>query len=276
LVVTMLPATGILVFHGVLALVALAVVGAVRWWVRRGASHDLPFRPVELAYLNNGPRLVIFTGLATLRHHGMVRVDAHGIATVPGAALPEHASLLHIRLAATLRQPRGGADLLSDDDLAAATDAIGTRLVRRGWVLSARQQALMPWYGMPGWIVAGWCLVAFMLTLPSFSEPGRSTQALGLLGLGAVLAVATLIVVDVPPATRAGQAVLRRARAELDDRRRETVSWPLRVAAYGEPELWRLDADFARRAGAFSGKLPPFSPTRRRTFISRDWWQWMA
>jgi uncharacterized protein (TIGR04222 family) len=276
LVVTMLPPTEILLLHVALALAALTLVGSARWWIRRGANHDMPSRPVELAYLNNGPRLVVFTGLAALRHHGMVRIDTNGIVTVSGAALPGRASWLHSALLATLRQPRSGADLLSDDNLAAATDVIGTRLVRRGWILSAKLQARMPWYGIPGWIVAVWCSVAFTLTVPRFSEPGRPMQALGLLGLTVVLAVGTFLVIDVPPTTRAGQAALRRARAKLHDRQRETVSWPMRVAVYGEPELWRLDADFARRAGAFSGKLPPFSPTRRRTFISRDWWQRMV
>jgi uncharacterized protein (TIGR04222 family) len=267
--VTTSPATEILLLHVALAIIALAVVVSTRWWVRRGADRDLPARPIEVAYLNDGPRLVDFTGLAALHRHGMVRVGARGVVAVPGAVLPDHASPLHTALLAALRRPRGGKELWSDDELAVDTAAIGARLVRRGWILSAKQQARMPLYGAPGWIVAVWCLVAFVLTLPRFSEPGRPMQALGLLVAGVALAVATHIVVDLPPATRAGRAVLRRTRAELSGR--DTVSWPLRVAAYGEPELWKLDADFARRAGAFSGELPSF-PAPRTTFLRRDWW----
>jgi hypothetical protein len=129
-------------------------------------------------------------------------------------------------------------------------------------------------YGTPGWIVAVWCLIAFAPTLPRFSEPGRPLQALGLPGLGAFLAVGTYAVVDVPPVTRAGQVALRRVRDELRNGERDAVPWPLRVAAYGEPELWQLDAHLADRVGAFSGELPPFPPIRRRTFISPDWWHW--
>jgi uncharacterized protein (TIGR04222 family) len=238
--------------------------------VRRGANRDLAARPVELAYLNDGPRLVVFTGLAALRSHGLIR----GITAGRDAALPDHASPLHTALLATLRRPRSGAQLLSDDRVRAATEVIGARLVRRGWILSAKHQARMRWFGVPGCAVAVWCFVAFGLTLPGFSEPGRPMQALGLLGLSVVLAVGTFLVVDVPPVTRAGRAVARRARAELRDRERGAVAWPLRVAVYGEPELWQLDAELARKCAAFSGTLPPFPSIRRRTFISRDWWRW--
>jgi hypothetical protein len=88
------------------------------------------------------------------------------------------------------------------------------------------------------------------------------------------LAVGTYVVVDVPPVTRAGHAVLRRARAELCHYERDAVPWPLRVAAYGEPELWKLDAHLVERVRAFSGEIPPFPRFRRRTFLSGDWWHW--
>ncbi|MFI7547642.1 hypothetical protein [Actinoplanes sp. NPDC049599] len=75
---------------------------------------------------------------------------------------------------------------------------------------------------------------------------------MGLLGLGVFLAIGTYMVVDLPPVTRAGSAVLLRERAELSD----SASWFRRVAANGESELWRMDAAFAEQAGAFSGELP--------------------
>lgn len=263
-----------MLFHVALALLAAVLVGSARWWVRRGANRHRPAGPIDVAYLNDGPRLVVFTGLAALRRHDKVRAVGDNLIAGRGTALPDHASPLHTVLLAALREPRSGADLLTDGRVAAVTEAIGTRLVRRGWILSAKQQDRMPWYGLPGWIAAVWCLVAFVRTLPHFGEPGRPMQALALLGLAAALAVGTLTAVDLPPATRAGRAVLRRARAELRRRDRESGSWPMRVAAYGEPELWKLDAGFAEPAGAFSGKLPPFPPGKRRTFISRDWWDW--
>jgi hypothetical protein len=61
------PGHGILLLHLGLALVALAVVGCVRWWVRRGSNRDAPARSLELAYLNGGHRLVVYTALAALR-----------------------------------------------------------------------------------------------------------------------------------------------------------------------------------------------------------------
>jgi hypothetical protein len=112
--------------------------------------------------------------------------------------------------------------------------------------------------------------VAFGLTLPHFSEPDRSLQALGLLGLGVFLAIGTYIVVDLPPVTRAGNTVLLRERAQLSD----SASWLRRVAVNGEPELWRMDAAFAEQAGAFSGELPRLPFSKDRTFLSADWWHW--
>jgi uncharacterized protein (TIGR04222 family) len=268
---TTMPAGEIVLIHLAVAFVALAVVGSARWWLRRGANHDVPAQPTDVAYLNDGPRLVVFTGLAALRENRSVRVH-RGVVAVRGAARAERVPSLQAALLASLRRPRSGADLLRDAKVEAATQAIGRCLARRGWILSARQQTRMLWYGTPGWVVAVWCLIAFVLTLPRFSHPGRPMQALSLLGLGVFLAVGTYVVVDVPPVTRAGQVVLRRVRTELRDTDRDAVPWPLRVAAYGEPELWRLDAHLAERLGAFSGELPPFPRIRRRTFLSRDWW----
>lgn len=259
-----------MLLHLGLALVALAVVGCVRWWVRRGASRDTPARSLELAYLGGGRRLVVYTALAELRRRRMVRADSRGIIAIPGTALPEGASALFAAVLTAARRPRSIEDLSHDSKVAAAAEMVGARLVRRGWVLSARQQTRMHWYGMPGWVVALWCLAAFGLTLPHFSEPDRSLQALGLLGLGVFLAIGTYLVVDLPLVTRAGNAVLLRERAELSG----SASWFRRVAANGEPELWRMDAAFAEQAGAFSGKLPDLPFITKRTFISADWWHW--
>ncbi|MFI7547868.1 TIGR04222 domain-containing membrane protein [Actinoplanes sp. NPDC049599] len=267
---TSVPATGILLLHLGLALVALAVVGCMRWWVRRGASHDTPARSLELAYLGGGHRLVVYTALAELRRRRLVRADSRGIIAVPGPALPEGTSALYATVLTAARGPRRIEDLLRDSKVAASAERIGARLVRRGWVLSARQQTRMRWYGTPGWVIALWCLAAFGLTLPHFSEPDRSLQALGLLGLGVFLAIGTYMVVDLPPVTRAGNTVLLRERAELS----ASASWFRRVAANGEPELWRMDAAFAEQAGAFSGELPKLPLTSKRTFISTDWWHW--
>ncbi|WP_250004392.1 TIGR04222 domain-containing membrane protein [Actinoplanes sp. M2I2] len=197
----------------------------------------------------------------------MVRAGSRGIIAVSGTALPEGASALYTAVLTAARGPSSIEDLLRDSEVSAAAEVVGVRLVRRGWVLSARQQTRMRWCGMPGWLVALWCLVASGLTLPHLSEPDRSLQALGLLGLGVFLAIGTYIVVDLPPVTRAGNAVLRRERAELSD----SASWLRRVAATGEPELWRMDAAFAEQAGAFSGKLPSLPFNKERTLLSADW-----
>lgn len=254
--------------HLGLALVALAVVACVRWRVRRGTGRDTPARPLELAYLGGGHRLVVYTALAALRRRRLVRADSRGIVAVPGTALPEGTSALYAAVLTAARGPRSIDDLLHDTEVAAAAEMVGARLVRRGWVLSARQQKRMRWYGMPGWVVALWCLTAFGLTLPHFSEPARSLQALGLLGLGVFLAIGTYLVVDLPVVTRAGNAALLRERAGLSD----SASWSRRVAANGESELWRMDAAFAEHAGAFSGELPKLPFSKNRTFMSADWW----
>lgn len=266
-----MPAGDVILVHLAAALVALAAVGAARWWVRRGANRDLPAEPTDLAYLNDGPRLAVLAGLVDLHERRLIRIH-HGVIDVRRAARrAEPDSPLQAAILATLRKRRGVADLLRSGTVEAATHDLGAGLAQRGWVLSARQQTRMLRYGIPGWIVAVWCLLAFALTLPGFAGPGRSMQALILLGLAVFLAVGTYLVADVPPATRAGRAVLRRARKEARGR---DVPWSVRVAAYGEPELWKLDAQLAERVGAFSGELPPFPSVRRRTFLSKDWWEW--
>lgn len=58
-----------------------------------------------MAYLNAGARLVVITGLAALRRHGMVRVHSRRLAVAPGATLPDRASSSHTALLAALRGP---------------------------------------------------------------------------------------------------------------------------------------------------------------------------
>jgi uncharacterized protein (TIGR04222 family) len=201
---------------------------------------------------------VVFTCLAELHRHRKVGSGDGGVIATLGASLPASASPVFTAVLAALDRPRRAADLLADPAVVAATDAIGVRLVRRGWVLSEQQQARMRSYGLAGWAVAGWCAVHAGLLMQRFGQPGRAMETLVVLGVGLVLAVVTYLLVDVPPTTRAGRAVLRRARAELRDRRDDDAVIAARVAAYGEPELWRLDPEFAELAGAFSGELDEF------------------
>jgi hypothetical protein len=118
-VMTSVPATGVMLVHLGLALVALAVVGSLRWWVRRGANRDTPARLLELAYLNGGHRLVVYTALAALRRCRMVQAGSRGIIAVPGAALPEGGSALYAAVLSAARGPRSIEDLLRDSTVAA-------------------------------------------------------------------------------------------------------------------------------------------------------------
>jgi uncharacterized protein (TIGR04222 family) len=129
-----LPASGIVLIHLTLAVIALAAAGSARWWVRRGANHDVPAKPSEVVHLNAGARLVVLTGLLALRQHRLVRAHPLGIVAVRGATRPERVSAL----LAALQRPRSGADLLRDAKVQASADLIATRMVRRGWVLPAR------------------------------------------------------------------------------------------------------------------------------------------
>jgi uncharacterized protein (TIGR04222 family) len=236
---------------------AFAVVVVVRVWVCRGANSELPGETLEFAYVNGGPRLVLFTCLAELRRLGLVDTAPQwlggGIVPVEGRAVPADASALDRVVLAALPEHRRVPELFDDQAVAEIVGGIGARLVQRGWLISAATQSRMRWYALPGWLVAVWCLVQFGLTVPHFGEAGRPLQALGLLGLGVFLAIGTYVVVDVPPATRAGRAALRRARAETPAHHNAH-----QIAVGGEHEFWRDGQEFAWEAGGVaSGKAGP-------------------
>ena len=230
--------------------------GLVRRRARRGASPHLRGEALELAYVNGGPRLVLLTGLAELRRRGLVQAApmwrGGGVERIPGPGLPGDVPPLMPALLNALREYDHVPALLADERLAAEVDEIGTRVVRRGWYLSARTQARVTRFA-PGWLAAIWCVVAFALTLPDFSVPGRSLQALGLLGLGVFTTIGTYIIVDLPLSTRAGRAALRQTRVPTGD---ESLLYE--IALGGQAAFWRDESDFASSAGGSPIDAGPF------------------
>jgi uncharacterized protein (TIGR04222 family) len=120
------------------------VTGAVRRRARRGANPGLPGDALELAYVNEGPRLVLFTSLAELGRRGLAESAptwrGGGIVRVDGPELPGEAPPLLAAVLDALQMYDGVPDLLADERVAAEVDQIGIRLVLRGWYLSARTQ----------------------------------------------------------------------------------------------------------------------------------------
>jgi len=254
------PAAAVLWVHSALALAAFGTVVVVRVRVCWGANPGAPGETLEFAYVRGGSRLVLFTCLAELHRNGLVRTaakwDGGGVVPVRRRPVPADAPALDSAVVDALPRYRRVPDLLDDKEVAGNVGGIGMRLVRRGWLISAATQSRMRWYALPGWLVAVWCLIQFGLTVPHFAEAGRPGQAVGLLGLGVFLAIGTYLVIDVPPATRAGRVALRRARAEL--RAHERTASPADVIAVGgEDEFWRADAVFAQAAGGVPDELGP-------------------
>ncbi|MBL7252700.1 hypothetical protein [Paractinoplanes lichenicola] len=81
---TGLSAAQELLLHLALALASLGVIGVARWRIRRGANRDHTARPVEVAYLKGGHRLVVYTGLTALLRHRLVRAGGRGPACAAG------------------------------------------------------------------------------------------------------------------------------------------------------------------------------------------------
>ncbi|MEU4690427.1 TIGR04222 domain-containing membrane protein [Actinoplanes sp. NPDC023714] len=242
------PAASVLVASLCLAVVSLIGTGLIRRRVRRGANAGARADALELAYVNGGPRLVLFTCLAELARRGLVQSAplwrGGGIERIEGPDLPADAPPLLAAVLEALPEYDRVPDLLADDQVAAGVQKIGIRLVRRGWFLSERtQKRVRRW--APGWFAAIGCLLLFALTLPDFSGPGRAMQALGLLGLGVFTAVGTYIIVDLPLSTRAGRAAVWQAR-EVDDAK----TFMYEMAVGGEAAFWKHDGDFAGSAGA--------------------------
>ncbi|MET8149101.1 TIGR04222 domain-containing membrane protein [Actinoplanes sp. NPDC049668] len=246
----------ILSAYAALAVAVLAVSAGARWWLRRGAGRDESWTAMEVAYLNGGLRLAGYACIAELHRLGIVRAAASAnlIAVRPSAGLPERAPRLLSAVRNALRQPHSWQTLTLDADVRRVGAALGTRLVKRGWILSAARQKRLRLLRIPGLLVVGWCLVWLVILAMDFSAPGHATLVLGLGVIALSLGVATVVVSDVPPATRAGKAVLRRARHDLKDRT-DGASLMARVAVFGEPVMWKADPEFAKHAQAESGKL---------------------
>lgn len=260
----------VLVVHLCLTLISLLATGAIRRRARRGANPSLLGEALELAYVNEGPRLVLFTSLAELGRRGLARSApmwrGGGIERVDGPELPTEAPPLLPALLDALQEHDRVPDLLANERVATEVDEIGIRLVRRGWYLSARTQTRVKRFA-PSWLVAIWCLLLFALTLPHFSEPGRAVQALGLLGLGIFAAIATYMIVDLPPSTRAGRAALQQTNESTG-----AESLMYEIATGGEAAFWKNGADFASSAGASPNEMSPFPRLMtHRGALKRGW-----
>ncbi len=239
----------VVVIDVLLAAIVLTGLAVTRWRVRRGGGRDRTASVLDVAYLQDGPRLVVVAVLAVLRRHGLVSARERGIVATADAELPAGASAAYKAILLALRRPQHVAGLLEDERVAAATAAIGARLVARGWLLSAGRQDAMRARGRIGWAAAVCYLVQVALMVPGFIGPAWSVRALVPLTLAVVVAVGTYLLVDVPPITHAGRAALRGARTSL------RPGPGVQVVLDGEPALAKQDPRFARLAGAFDGKL---------------------
>jgi uncharacterized protein (TIGR04222 family) len=254
-----------LVLYGLLAI----MIGA-SWWLARQqvlASRGFPVppgelsrRPQDLAYLNGGPQLAVFSALSAMRLHGWVSVSSGAVRAVgtvgPGATDLERA--IH----AVTTKPVHRLALPAERPVGTALEAIAQRLVRTGLLVpdEARLRLRRIGFWMAGAAVLG------VARLVAGLQGGRPVGFLAL-ELAAVTVATIVILRTVPRRTEHGDRVLAELRSlqyDLDPANRPnwTVYGPaaaaLGVGLFGVSALWASDPAMAaeleaQRAAAMGG-----------------------
>ncbi|TDB71071.1 TIGR04222 domain-containing membrane protein, partial [Micromonospora sp. KC723] len=237
-----------------LSAVLVAVVGALvhrsRVLAGQGAATAGRLDPQQVAYLNGGDQLAVWSALGGLRGSGAVGVRPDRRLTT-GTPLPAGATPLDQAVHHAARRHLHARELVRDGWVARALTDLREGLERQGLVLSAERRSAAR---------GGALVLVGLLTLGAV----RATTGLangrpvGFLLLALVaLTVTTILLSRVPRRTRAANAVLR----EL--RRRHAHLTPasapayatygpagaaMGVALFGTVSLWGLDPGFAEQA----------------------------
>jgi uncharacterized protein (TIGR04222 family) len=248
----------------------LAVMIAASWWLTRQqirASRgfslhpgELSRRPQDLAYLNGGPQLAIFSALSAMRLHGWVAVSSGAVQAVghlgPGATDLERA--IH----AVATKPVHRLALPAQSPVWTALDAVARRLTRTGLLVSDGARLRLRRIGL-------WMAGVAVLGVVRLVAGVQSGHPVGFLILELLaVSVATIVMLRaIPRRTEHGDQVLAELRSlqyDLDPASRPnwTVYGPaaaaLGVGLFGVSALWASDPAMAaeleaQRATALGG-----------------------
>jgi uncharacterized protein (TIGR04222 family) len=243
-------------FVALYAVVAGVTLTAALFWrfaLRAGRGESLTARPpgpAEVAYLNQGPRLALYSSLAALRAAGSIGTRHDGALTASGP-LPAGATDLDRATYHAIRQGTPAVGLPGNTLVARALDDIRDTLARNGWLYSPAQRGRMRWGGIALLTVAGLGLARAFAGLAG----GKPVGYIGLLTVATVVVAIGLL--QVPRTTPQGGRIvaqLRGGNAHLSPA--QSPSWAvygtggaaLGVALYGTASLWAADPAFAQQA----------------------------
>lgn len=248
----------------------LAVVVAASWWVARQrirASRgysvhpgELSRRPQDLAYLNGGPHLAIFSALSAMRLHGWVTVSSGAVQAVghlgPGATELERA--IH----GVTAKPVHRRTLPAQWPVGTALHATAERLVRAGLLVSDEARLRLRRIGL-------WMAAVAVLGVARLVAGIQGDRPVGFLVLELlVVTVATAVMLRaVPRRTEHGDQVLAELRSlqyDLDPANKPNwavygpAAAALGVGLFGVSALWASDPAMAaeleaQRAASMGG-----------------------
>ncbi|SBT47605.1 TIGR04222 domain-containing membrane protein [Micromonospora narathiwatensis] len=206
--------------------------------------------PQQVAYLNGGDELAVWTALGGLRHAGVVAVRPDRRLTTAGA-LPAGATPLDQAVVnAAARGVRSG-ELRRDEWVVRALDQLRDELQRRGLALGPDQRSALR---------RGPLLIAALLVLGGIrAVVGLSNgRPAGFLLLSLIpLVVAFALLVRVPWRTRAADRALRDLQREHTWLRPSAApayatygpsTTAMGVALFGTATIWAMDPGFAGQA----------------------------
>jgi uncharacterized protein (TIGR04222 family) len=246
-----------------LALYTLLAVLVGAWWLwTRGQaraarsvkqpSGDLTRYPQDVAYLNGGASLAIFSALSAMRMHGWVTLS--GGAVVAAGQVGPGASELERAIHRTATQPVRRVALPAQAPVATALKAMVQRLTRAGLLVPDAARTRLRW--IAGWMVALAALGLFRMLAGLGNQ--RPIGYLVLLFL-LVLVAATVMFLALPRRTRLGDEVLGELRSRQHDLNPSSkpdwtvygpVAAAMGVGLFGVDALWASDPAMATELAA--------------------------
>jgi uncharacterized protein (TIGR04222 family) len=237
------------------ALIVVVLVAGVR--ARRGlAEPDRPVadrrdwgeRPQDVAFLNGGPELAVYSALSAMHLSGAIATPTRGTVQAAGRLEPR-ATALERAIHATAATPTGQRRLQYHSAVAAALAATRDRLAVGGLLLTPERRARIRMVGL-------WMLAVTGLGLVRIVAGVANARGVGFLVVFVLVAAAISVVhlLRAPDRTAAGDRLLAELRTrhyELGPTQRpDWVAYgagaaALGVGVFGMGALWAADPAFA-------------------------------
>lgn len=214
---------------------------------------DLAAHPHDVAYLNGGPELAVYSALSAMHLAGTIGTAGRGRVRAAGRLEPGTAPLeraVHFTAAAPVERRR----LVFQRPVVTALEDVQRRLVEAGLLLSTEQRRRIRAVGWWMVAVAGLGLVRLLAGIANARPVGLLVVA-----LLAVTAVALVLLARAPRRSRLGDAALAELRGRHhalapDQRPDWAVYGPagaaLGVGMFGMSALWAGDPAFADELAA--------------------------